>query len=55
MSKLIRVQYRIKSPGIKPGDRDWVSEAVAADLVANRHALAVGEKDDEAEAPKAKK
>lgn len=51
MSKLVRVQYRIKSVGIKPGDREWVSEAEAARLAANGHALVVGEKDVEPEKP----
>lgn len=55
MSKLVRVQFRVKSVGIKPGDRAWVSEDEAARLTSNGHALAVGEKDDEAEASKPKK
>jgi hypothetical protein len=61
MSKLVRVQYRVRSVDIRPGDRDWVSEDVAEGLTANRHAFVVGEKDVEPdpepapEKPKSKK
>lgn len=39
MSELVRVKFRVKSVGIKPGDAAYVSEEEAARLVANGHAI----------------
>ena len=37
----VKIQYRVKSIGIKPGDTATVEQEVADELVANRHAVLV--------------